>query len=433
MAADPEAGTNLPAPVRPWLEVGAAVTAVPIAAGTPMSGFAARKDTSIGVHDPLTVRALAIEDACWVTIDVCGLDEETCRRIGDASPLPSDHVIVSATHTHSGPCSMATRLGSAGPALVDALCRAATDTCNEALENRSLCSVSFDAVSGLGIAHNRRHPEVPIDPALQTIAFTRADGAITAYLLQFPCHPVVLGADNLLISADYQGFARRSLEADTPGAVALFLTGAAGDVNTGHSAQSSYLHEGSPKRTFAEAERIGEALGKAARAAKGAPARPALPFAVATARIDLELEILDMVSPTVLADEWAKDTVWAASGKREVFQVWSDWALAQNGSAELVWTGTVSVMRVADILLVALPGEPFLAAAERIQREFTTPVIVAGYSNGCPGYFPTATEFAYGGYEVLDAHRYYGMPAPFKRGSLEKLVETAVSLGRELT
>ncbi|SKF62524.1 Uncharacterised protein [Mycobacteroides abscessus subsp. abscessus] len=45
-----------------------------------------------------------------------------------------------------------------------------------------------------------------------------------------------------------------------------------------------------------------------------------------------------------------------------------------------------------------------------------------------PGYLPSAHEYPLGGYEVVDAHRYYGMPAGFSRGSLEALVDVAAGL-----
>jgi neutral ceramidase len=421
------------APTEYWLMVGAAVVDVPVAVGTPMSGFAARTSPSTGVHDPLSVRALVVDDAAWITLDVCGLDEATCLSIREASPLPTDRVVVSATHTHSGPCSMRGRLGHADLAFVETLCRAAVEACNRAVDNRELCSVSMDSISGLGIAHNRRHPSERIDPALQVMVFSTARGSIAAWLLQFPCHPVVLGADNRQISADYQGFARQSLEDYASGSVALFLTGAAGDVNTGHSAESSYTQGASSTRTFAEAERIGNALGIAGRAAQWSTHRPAHPVTVSTTSVELELEVLDEASRHDLIKGWEELSRTAESGEQALLRIWTDWARAVDDSVPLWWTGTVTVIRIADVLLVALPGEPFLAAAELIQRELELPVIVAGYSNGCPGYFPTAEEYGNGGYEVLDAHRYYGMPAPFKRGCLEKLVDTAVTLGRQLT
>jgi hypothetical protein len=54
-----------------------------------------------------------------------------------------------------------------------------------------------------------------------------------------------------------------------------------------------------------------------------------------------------------------------------------------------------------------------------------------GYADDCPGYFPAGREeYPDGGYEVEDAHRYYGAPAPFAAGSLERLVEVAASLAR---
>ena len=123
----------------------------------------------------------------------------------------------------------------------------------------------------------------------------------------------------------------------------------------------------------------------------------------------------------------------APPGQRALLRTWIDWAEARDstGGDQLDGDGDSSAAGRM-LLLVALPGEPFLACAEHIQEAFATPVVVAAYSNGCPGYFPTSDEYDHGGYEVTDAHRYYGMPAPFQQGSAEQLVATAVKLGRRL-
>jgi neutral ceramidase len=55
-------------------------------------------------------------------------------------------------------------------------------------------------------------------------------------------------------------------------------------------------------------------------------------------------------------------------------------------------------------------------------------VLVTGYTGDCPGYLPDAEAYAHGGYEVTDAHRYYGMPAPFARGGAERLLDVVVGL-----
>jgi hypothetical protein len=84
----------------------------------------------------------------------------------------------------------------------------------------------------------------------------------------------------------------------------------------------------------------------------------------------------------------------------------------------------VTALRWGSAVLVALPGEPFAAAALEI-RAHADPgdtVLVAGYSDGCPGYLPPAEEYAHGGYEVEEAHRYYGLPGPFAQGASERLL-----------
>lgn len=413
--------------------VGAAVVEVEVPAGTSMAGFAAREAPSEGAGASVSVRALVIADTCWITVDVCGLHEATCRAIIGRSTFAAARVVVSATHTHAGPCVMPGSLGECDAEVLAAIVGAATRASRLATTRRERCSVHYEAFADVGVARNRRHPTVDVDPELQAIVFKRGDDSVLAWFVQYPCHPVVLGADNHEISGDYPTFLRQYLEAQAPGSIALFVTGAAGDVNTGHSAESSFSQTGSPARTMAEAERIGAALGRRAQAARNSAARPEPRVRMATDPVVLEFEALDSKSPLELAALWAAQMPRAAPGEQALLRVWSNWARTQPEDAATTWNGTVTVLRLGDLLLIALPGEPFLGCAELIQAQFDVPVVVVGYSNGCPGYFPTAVEYSYGGYEVLDAHRYYGMPAPFKRGSAEKLAETAIRMGRQLS
>lgn len=41
---------------------------------------------------------------------------------------------------------------------------------------------------------------------------------------------------------------------------------------------------------------------------------------------------------------------------------------------------------------------------------------VISLSDGVPGHIPPRSAFPHGGYEVLEAHRYYGQPAAFAQG-----------------
>jgi len=57
-----------------------------------------------------------------------------------------------------------------------------------------------------------------------------ADGATLAVLFGAACHPTVMGWDNMEISADFTGVAQDAVEAALPGAVALFMNLAQGNI-----------------------------------------------------------------------------------------------------------------------------------------------------------------------------------------------------------
>jgi hypothetical protein len=81
--------------------------------------------------------------------------------------------------------------------------------------------------------------------------------------------------------------------------------------------------------------------------------------------------------------------------------------------------------------IATLPGEPFLAVADRVRSGLGEHALVLGYCDGVSGYLPTSDEYEHGGYEVCDAHRYYGMPGPYAQGSAERLADAVISLGEK--
>ena len=408
--------------------VGAAVEMVPVPPGTPLAGFAARASASTGTLDPLTVRALALSDTCIVTVDVCGLHEDSCARIRTAVGGPGD-VVVAATHTHAGPCVMPGRLGGCVDAVLAAIEFAAVRAVARARAGQRLAVARFTSVDGLGVARNRRHPERSVDPSLSAVVFSSVDdNEEIAWLLSYPCHPVVLDGANTLISADYVGGVRDAVEAASPGAVAVFCTGAAGDLNTGHSPESSYAPGSDPRRSPAEASRIGALLGAAALAARDGRIldTDGVIGRLATAAVCVDLEVLDAETPSELAARWRSELATAEPSRRALLGHWIEWAESPGAGESQTWSGRVSALELGGLTLVALPGEPFLESAAEIARAVPGDVLVLGYSDGCPGYFPTEDEYPVGGYEVIDAHRYYGMPAPMARGSAERLVAAAV-------
>jgi hypothetical protein len=411
---------------EPEFSVGTATVDIFPPPGTRMAGFAARTEPSTGVHDPVSVRALAVEETCWITVDVCGLHERTCREIAAALPLPAANVAVTATHTHAGPCVMPGRLGGHDEKILGQIRAAAVTAAGKAIAGREPAELFYREAAGIGVASNRRHRERAIDPPAQLASFNRADGTVAAWVLLYPCHPVVVGPANRLISGDYPAFARRALEAAAPGSTAFFLPGAAGDVNTGHSAEASYGLAGGTRRTLGEAERIGTLIAEKALASTPRRLRRDEPSSARREVVDLRMAPLDDRAPEDLASGWKAEARATDPGREALLRSWIQWAAQRSPDEDLAWQASVTTFRWGPLTLVGLPGEPFLATAEEIAGAIGGTVMVTGYTNGCPGYLPPCDEYKFGGYEVVDAHRYYGMPAPFAAGSAEKLAHAIV-------
>jgi neutral ceramidase len=356
-------------------------------AGLAMSGFAARTQPATGTHDPITVRALAVDDTVLVTVDACGLHEDFCAAVRAELPGPA---VVTATHTHGGPATVPGRLGGpVDPGYLAALHGACAAAAREAIDARQPATVEAGAGPDPGVARNRRRADGPVFAPLTVLRFRRADGGPLASVVSYPCHPVVLGPDNLLWTADYPGVVRAVMEAAEPGSTCLFLTGCCGELNTGHSARDSMAPGGGAMRTFAAAEQAGRRIAVAALA-------------------------------VVTEDASGPPGSTAASGELAL-------PLRTTG-APASWTARVTVLRWGGLRIVALPGEPFSVTAQRTSALLGGKCLVVGYADGSPGYLPPREEYAYGGYEVEEAHRYYGMPGPFAPGAAEALTQLAAEL-----
>lgn len=91
---------------------------------------------------------------------------------------------------------------------------------------------------------------------------------------------------------------------------------------------------------------------------------------------------------------------------------------------------TVQVQRVmlGGVALVAIPAEVFAETAMSIRRKSQGGAIVISYGNGDVGYLPTRGEIGKGGYEVLEAHKYYGYCSHFAPEAEENVRKAAIGL-----
>lgn len=413
------------------IRAGAASVDITPPAGLHLAGFAARTAPAEGVHDPLTARAVVVEDTGVVVLDVIGLHEDMAARIRQRSPLPDDNIIVAATHTHGAPVSMKGRLGHAADAeFLQSIEDGAVEALRLAYEGRQQATIAGGIGGDPGVAWNRRHAEGPLDRSVPVIRIRDMEGRCIAVLASYACHPVVLAADNLRMTADYPFYTRQALEAAHPGAVALFLTGCAGDANTGHTAQASWTLAANSARTFETAERLGTRIAEAALAAGEAVASGAI--GAAHRELDLDLTRLEDAPLPELAARWRAEQETAEPVRAILLGHWIAWAERNRDVVPGSWRGRVSLLDWGGIPIVAMPGEIFsetgLSVRDACGRR---PAFVLAYAEGTPGYIPPRSEFPFGGYEVEEAHRFIGMPGAFAPGSAEALAAAAHAMLHE--
>ncbi|MBM4429436.1 MAG: hypothetical protein FJ026_03685 [Chloroflexi bacterium] len=84
----------------------------------------------------------------------------------------------------------------------------------------------------------------------------------------------------------------------------------------------------------------------------------------------------------------------------------------------------MQALALGPLVLVAIPGEPFVEIGQRIRQAVSDPVLAVGYANGYLGYLPTAQAHTEGGYEVAES--------PFSPQAEDLLVATALALAQEL-
>lgn len=218
------------------------------------------------------------------------------------------------------------------------------------------------------------------------------------------------------------------LEEDDPGAIALFLLGAAGDANSGHSAQASISLAANPKRSFAEAERIGRHI--AACAIEAALRDAGDGASVRNELVPLGFSRRETGPPEALAANWKADLKSAEPAQAALLAEWVFWAETIAPRSPEPWTARISVLQWGAFRVTGLPGEIFAETAHAVRAlsNPAQPSFVLGYADGNPGYIPPEAEFPHGGYEVDEAHRYYGFPATFAPDSVPRLLSAVARL-----
>lgn len=435
-------------------KVGAAAVVITPLTGTPLAGFYAKRP-SAGVLDDLYAKAIVVEQdgekAAFVALDLAYTTRPavTAARelIAKECGIAPERVMISATHTHTGPVQPRDNLmddltGVGEPLAVEfaaklpsLIARAVAEASAKLVPARASAAIGREE----GVSFNRRswmkdgtvawqppklspnivRPAGPTDPDVGICYFESAakNAAPLATYVNFAMHPTVMGG--LKCSADYPGrIARRFAEFKGENMVTLFANGCCGNLNQNNPAWAD------PQHGPGEAERIGTVLAAAAFRMwpKLEPLRTFAPRARATMVTLPRRKITDaeVSDARRLVDEIGKKQFGTVAMANAVC------VLDTLKHQETPLTAEVQAIVFSDeFAIVALPGEIFVELGLALKKASPFKcTFIAELANGSIGYVPNRSAYAEGQYEVVSARG--------AEGSGELLVDAALALLKDL-
>jgi hypothetical protein len=396
-----------------------------------LAGFASRTGPSEGARHPLHVRVVVF-DTGGSRIVIAGLDALNWGRqqaprlrqqIADFAGTTPDRVLLSATHSHSGPQTsfgVSRYVGVADQRFIDLLGQETIAATREAMASLEPVEVrKSQTIFELGI-HRRivrdgivEHELTrtgPTDNRLTAIRFVTPDARIKTVLVHYTCHPVIVAEHYL--SPEFPGFAMSRIE-QARGTTALYLQGFCGDINPDFTGRQEFR-----RGTDEDVVRTGGQLA------------------------DLVLDLLEQsgtVLPSILVDGFEtivdlpfqelpdERSLREGLDEPEVIGEWSQMMLDSPEKLTESIPLTVQRLDLAEGLsLLAIAAEVSVEYGLRLRERTGDAVLPVGYSNGMVGYVTTGQQIAEGGYEPVDSTKYYGLPAPFDP-AVESIVIDAIT------
>jgi len=421
---------------------------------------AATHETAEGIHKPLFLTCITFRTSennnplVLVGADLGwwkSAEDEQFVRMGILGELglPVENLMFCLSHTHAGASLFREDKFNPGGNLIEPYLtetrEKAIASIRNAMELEATATLSWN-YGKCALAVNRElpdrekrrflvamNPDESADDTLLVGRITDADHKIIGTIVNYACHPTTLAWDNKLISPDYVGAMRETVEQET-GAPCLFLQGASGEL--------------SPKEQYVAnvdlADRYGKQLGYAVLSTLEdmLPAGKMLVFKGAVesgaplgiwSQVDLEVSrafcyslndiFFDLKELPSLAEIEAE---WHASKDPVIKErLWR-----KRGIRKTVGEGQVSAMplwvwRLGDAFLIGQPNEAYSFFQQELRAKLAPNAVAAiNIVNGYAGYLPPASFYPNDAYAVWQT--------PFKAGSLELLTNKAVEAAQRL-
>jgi len=364
---------------------------------------------------------------------------EARKLIEKQTGIAETHVMISATHQHTGPVvaressrddldggsgSLARRYTADLPALI---AKAVQDAAGRLAPTR----VSYAREFEQRLAFNRRYwmkdgtvgwnpgklnpntlrPVGPTDPEVNVVYFEATNARPQLTYVNFAMHPDTTGGTR--ISADYPGALSRVLATwKGPDMLTIFANGACGNLNHLNVAWPA------PQQGTNEANRLGTLLAAAVFKA----CIELKPVADTTLRVRHEVLQLPPAKITETDAAEAREVVKRMKPAKFMELVRAFKVLDVAGRAGVPWEVEVQVVALGrELAWVSLPGEIFVELGLNIKAASPfNQTHIAELAKGGIGYIPKRSAYAEGNYEVESAR--------CAEGSGEMLVTAAVRM-----
>lgn len=411
---------------------------------------AAASDIPTGVHRALSIDVVVVtsldrnDTYVLATADVCewrSVAEQMLVReaLAAGSGARLDRVLLQSTHTHSAaaPCLDDVDLpgGAQLPEYLRAIVAAAGEAAAHALaaQEPSILSWSYGAstlATHRDLAHHDRmvvgwNPDVAADTTVAVGRVASPEGVVRGVLVNYACHPTVLGWQNTLVSPDFVGALRSHVESRYPDALCMFLQGASGELAPATQYTSSPAHADAAGRSLAASVEAclelmaapGERLTFDGVVESGAPlgvwrhAEQSLRQDCAHISTIVTLERQTASIPGEALDDRVAQEREARAAK----------VAALAGDRQVI-DYEVTVWTWGEAIIVSHPGEAYSWLQTMLRERFAPrPVIVMNLTNGAGAfYLPPRDAYRLPSYTVGQT--------PAAAGSLEAVADVAITM-----
>jgi len=316
------------------------------------------------------------------------------------------HVVLGATHTHTGPGNFwdlpfgRLYMGRYSEEYFDFLVTRVADAVEASTKTMRPARIGFGSTRTRHLVKQRRSIEPvtglrpPVDETLEVMRVdAKADGRVIAYVLNLGAHPTtLLHRTDRKVSGDYPGAVSQLLEEVHPGAVALFLQGAAGSVRA-TSPRPYRNYRGIPDDAQARVAMQGDLLLTFVREAERR-----MRF---DDRLDLAAAFVTVALPTPDVHFFPEERPYAAVRVLARIPGWlMDFAVDAIGLPE---RASFQAVRLGHAYLLTFPGDLSNRLGWDVRRHLRRDhVMVLGVSNDYAlGYTLTREEYDMGGVASL--------------------------------